>query len=204
MFKKILTILVVVCLFAALAVSASARESFYLTTAEGDGITAYVIDVSDLKEGDTGTLTFTAVGYSAEGYRVRLNTSTIDAFEYNDFRDGAGADCPADGQLPAFIQQASGTFTINFTVGGEYWETANTVAIVGWQGSHDFDLSDVSFSVGGAAAPVVTAAAVAGDTNVASDAQKDGADTGAAGIATVIGVAFAATAGVIVSVRKRK
>jgi hypothetical protein len=47
-------------------------------------------------------------------------------------------------------------------------------------------------------------AATAGNTAVVPAGDKDGADTGAAGIATVIGVIAVATTGVIVSAKKRK
>jgi hypothetical protein len=71
------------------------------------------------------------------------------------------------------------------------------------QTTHDYTITAISIT-GGSAAPVVTAApVVAGDTNVASDAQKDGADTGIADVAVASAIALVA-AGAVVFSRKRK
>jgi len=136
-------------------------------------------------------------------------------------------------QVPALFSEGTlsensiGVLTVNFTLGADIPDlipvSTNYIGLFGIFGGDDYDvlgvvLKDGSGNVmasrgepqGGAAAPapapVPAAPAEAGNTTPAATgtAQKDGADTGVAGVATVIGVALAATAGVVVSVRKRK
>ena len=211
MFKKASAIVLALCMIAVFAVTASAREEFYVSTGDGDQITAWVVDISDLKAGDSASITFTADGFGGEteGYRVRLNTSTIDAAEYSDWCDGAGGDDPATGSLPALIQQGEGTFTVSFTVTDEdKWNNANTLWVVGWYGSQSFDLSNMSFNLATPTPPANDntneAPPATNNITAVSEDEKGGGETGLAPIAAVIGIAAVATTGVIVSVRKRK
>ena len=136
--------LVLPLIFVAPAVAAD-RGYAAFSAANGDAFTAFIIDISDLEVGTESTLKFTAVSSGASGYRVRLNTSTIDDPSFDDWCDGAGAD-PATGQLPARIDESDGTFEVAFTVTDEdKWADANTLWIVGLFGSHDFTLYDVEF-----------------------------------------------------------
>jgi hypothetical protein len=133
-------------------------------------------------------------------------------------------------QVPAFFGEGTigvgntGIITVNFVYGAAIADLdpvyMDYIGIFGFQGGADYTVHGVTLSnasgailasVGTAPAPVGGGTPAAGGGgnaggggSAASDDEKHGADTGVAGIATVVGIAAVATVGVIVSVKKRK
>jgi hypothetical protein len=226
MFKKFLTALVAVCMIAAFTVTASAmsidlaaefeammnEEGTYLQMAGSpdfafdggikvSGRTAdwNAVDFifNNLEAGVAYTLTVSFSSPGADGFLI------------------AEADSPW-GWLVNTDGTSTDTLSLSFTLDSSLLlDGQNRIRLMpSNQTTGDYTITAITLTGGSAAAttPAVTEApaagndtpATAGDTTVTPPGDKDGVDTGIAGIATVIGVAVAATAGVAVSVKKKK
>jgi MprA protease rhombosortase-interaction domain-containing protein len=216
--RKAFSVIVAVAMFATLAVGASAA---YTAELLGQMNT----DISDLVgEWDFENVPGNGVSFEmGEEFTLKFSFDEPVAFSGNWVGIETGipvADDDEAGAIPVAISiKADGVVLSGSAPDQINRDNSGTMTIDlarKWGGDYDhFGLSDLAFSeleitltIGEPTAtpePVVTTAApvVAGDTTVASDAQKDGADTGIAGVAMISAAALVA-AGAVAFTRKRK
>ncbi|MDR2531822.1 MAG: hypothetical protein LBC82_03160 [Oscillospiraceae bacterium] len=156
------------------------------------------------------------------------------SFAYNDETNGAHSSAAATAsgrtasQVPAFFDSgtipsgAKGILTVNFVFSADIPDVdpnhEKFIGLFGLQGGADFEVLGVALYdasgtklLGAGTEPAIPGGGTVappddGGNVVVGDDEDDkhGADTGVAGIATVVGIAAVATVGIIVSVKKRK
>jgi hypothetical protein len=216
MFKKIATLALAITLALTLVVTASAKSvdlaAEFAALVDGENGT-YLQKAGDPPlDFDNGikvsgrTADWNAIDFIFENLEAGVDYTLSVSFSSADSEGYliAQADNPW-GWLVNSEGSATDTLTLEFTLDNDLLlDGQNRVRLMTTnQTTHDYTITAISIT-GGSAAPVVTAApVVAGDTNVASDAQKDGADTGIADVAVASAIALVA-AGAVVFSRKRK
>ncbi|MCL1823582.1 MAG: hypothetical protein FWG44_05205 [Oscillospiraceae bacterium] len=206
---------------------ASVDAGFVIYTT-GDAVRVNIAPAGGFVDGENYRLTFTVTStddFSEDnGIRVRWTGG----FGYpdnadNDIVNDYETDSAYSANVPAYFRPVaalaskggSQTFVVEFTYGAEDmdYSVVDSACIVGrWTDA--FSVSNVKLESGITFGGAATTEEVTETTEVetpettpgttTTNEVKDGAPTGVGGIATVAGIALVATAGVVISVKRRK